>query len=128
MVEPTRVIVKNIGPVGWLVAANGPRAGRDARLGRTTAIGRDGLQNDLVLDESSVSATHAKIRLERSRFVLYDLGSTNGTTVNGRRAQKSTRPPQPQISARDRGARPRPGGGDQRSLARGIDAPVWGGS
>lgn len=90
MVEPTRIIAKSIGAVGWLVAANGRRAGRDTRLGRSTAIGRDGLRNDLVLDDSSVSAEHAKIRLERGRFVLYDLASTNGTLLNGKRIQKQT--------------------------------------
>jgi pSer/pThr/pTyr-binding forkhead associated (FHA) protein len=90
MVEPTRIISRSIGPVGWLVAANGRRAGRDTRLSRTTTIGRDGLRNDLVLDDSSVSAEHAKIKLERGRFVLYDLGSTNGTLLNTRRVQKQT--------------------------------------
>ncbi|MDE3089109.1 MAG: FHA domain-containing protein [Chloroflexota bacterium] len=90
MVEPTRVLTRTFGAVAWLVAASGRRAGRDTRLGRSTSIGRDGLRNDIVLDDSAVSATHAKIRLERGRFVLYDLGSTNGTLVNRRRVQKHT--------------------------------------
>lgn len=90
MVEPTRVITRRFGPVAWLVAATGRRAGRDMRLDRLTTLGRDGLRNDVVLDDSAVSTTHAKIRLERGRFVLYDLGSTNGTLVNRRRVQKQT--------------------------------------
>lgn len=88
MVETTRVLVRHIGPVAWLVAASGRRAGRDTRLSRLTAIGRDGIRNDIVLEDSSISSTHAKIRLERGRFILYDLASTNGTTVNGKRTQK----------------------------------------
>ncbi len=87
MVEPTRVLVRHIGAVAWLVTASGRNAGHDKRLSRLTTIGRDS-SNDLVLNDSSASSSHAKIRLERGRFVLYDLGSTNGTTVNGERTQK----------------------------------------
>lgn len=90
MVEPTRVIGRSRGPVGWLVAVNGRHAGRDSRLGRSTRIGRDGRRNDIVLDDSSVSAEHVRIRIERGRFVLYDLASTNGTLVNGQRTPKQT--------------------------------------
>ncbi len=88
MVERTVVVGQRLGPVAWLVAANGRRAGRDTRLGRSTSIGRDGLRNDLVLEDSAVSATHAKIRVEGRQFVLYDLDSRNGTEVNGKRVQK----------------------------------------
>ena len=48
------------------------------------AIGRDG-ENDLVLDDRRVSRRHAEIRLRLGRYTLYDLQSTNGTYVNGRR-------------------------------------------
>lgn len=47
-------------------------------------IGRDP-QNDLVLDDRRVSRKHAEIRLRLGRYTLYDLQSTNGTYVNGRR-------------------------------------------
>lgn len=90
MLEPTRVISASPRAVAWLVVVRGRNVGRDMRLGRVTTIGREGLQNTIVLDDSAVSAFHVKIRLERGRFVLYDLGSTNGTTINGRRVQKQT--------------------------------------
>jgi hypothetical protein len=48
------------------------------------AIGRDP-QNDVVLDDRRVSRKHAEIRLRLGRYTLYDLQSTNGTYVNGRR-------------------------------------------
>ncbi len=48
------------------------------------AIGRD-TENDLVLDDRRVSRRHAEIRLRLGRYTLYDLQSTNGTFVNGRR-------------------------------------------
>src|SRR5881296_409959 len=47
-------------------------------------IGRD-QQNDVVLDDPRVSRKHAEIRLRLGRYTLYDLQSTNGTYVNGRR-------------------------------------------
>jgi hypothetical protein len=48
------------------------------------AIGRDP-QNDIVLDDRRVSRKHAEVRLRLGRYTLYDLQSTNGTYVNGRR-------------------------------------------
>jgi hypothetical protein len=64
------------------------REGEDRReigLGpEPLAIGRDP-QNDLVLDDRRVSRRHAEIRLRLGRYTLYDLQSTNGTYVNGRR-------------------------------------------
>ncbi|HUG56523.1 MAG TPA: DUF3662 and FHA domain-containing protein [Candidatus Limnocylindrales bacterium] len=46
--------------------------------------GRDP-ENDLVLDDRRVSRRHAEVRLRLGRYTLYDLQSTNGTFVNGRR-------------------------------------------
>lgn len=47
-------------------------------------IGRDP-QNDVVLDDRPISRKHAEIRIRLGRYTLYDLQSTNGTFVNGRR-------------------------------------------
>jgi len=38
-----------------------------------------------VLDDRRVSRRHAEVRLRLGRYTLYDLQSTNGTFVNGRR-------------------------------------------
>jgi hypothetical protein len=58
---------------------------REIALGpEPLAIGRDP-QNDIVLDDRRVSRKHAEIRLRLGRYTLYDLQSTNGTYVNGRR-------------------------------------------
>ena len=40
-------------------------------------------ENNLVIPDPNVSRNHAEIRPVGSSFVLVDLGSTNGTTVNG---------------------------------------------
>jgi hypothetical protein len=47
-------------------------------------IGRDP-RADLFIDNLGVSGRHAKIWWDRGRFMVADLGSSNGTTVNGRR-------------------------------------------
>ncbi|MET9146924.1 DUF1707 and FHA domain-containing protein [Streptomyces sp. NPDC004042] len=47
-------------------------------------IGRDPA-NGLRLNHETVSRTHAELRHQSGLWVLRDLGSTNGTTVNGRR-------------------------------------------
>lgn len=54
----------------------------------TFAIGR-GLDNDLVLDDHRVSRNHAQLRYRRRRFVLTDLDSTNGTSINGKRIREA---------------------------------------
>jgi len=40
------------------------------------------LDNDIVLDDTRVSRHHAQLRLRQGRYVLYDTGSSGGTTVN----------------------------------------------
>ena len=47
-----------------------------------TTIGR-GLDNDLVLESTDVSRHHARIDYRDGQWHLTDLGSTNGTRVNG---------------------------------------------
>ncbi len=44
--------------------------------------------SDVVLADSNVSRRHAELRREGSRWVIVDLGSTNGTLVNGKLARE----------------------------------------
>jgi len=41
--------------------------------------------NQLVIDDARISRLHAQLRLVRGCYVLFDLGSTGGSFVNGRR-------------------------------------------
>ena len=51
------------------------------------SIGR-GKDNDIVLDDVSVSSQHCRVRPEEGGFALHDLKSTNGTFVNERRVTR----------------------------------------
>ncbi|MGB8412866.1 MAG: FHA domain-containing protein [Candidatus Binatus sp.] len=55
---------------------------------QTVAIGSHP-SNDVVLDDTTVSRRHATITRKRGRFELADLGSTNGTLVNGGRVRNT---------------------------------------
>lgn len=50
-------------------------------------IGR-GLNNDVILEDTRVSRHHAQLRYRARRFWVTDLGSTNGTYVNGEPVQE----------------------------------------
>jgi len=54
------------------------------RSDRPMTVGRDPA-NDIVLRDAKVSRRHAEIVFERGFFVVRDLGSTNGSFVNGKR-------------------------------------------
>ena len=54
--------------------------------GATVTIGRLP-ENDVVLADRGASRRHAQVRLDAGEAVLTDLGSTNGTQLNGRQVQ-----------------------------------------
>jgi ABC-type multidrug transport system ATPase subunit len=69
--------------------ANEPRAVLELRpLQDALTIGRDP-RNDLVLDDPRVSRRHALLRRVGDSFRIEDLGSTNGSFLNGRRVDRA---------------------------------------
>jgi ABC-type multidrug transport system ATPase subunit len=54
-------------------------------VGTGGVIGRDAASAQFVLDHPHVSRLHASLAVDGARVVLADLGSANGTYVNGRR-------------------------------------------
>lgn len=55
---------------------------------RTIVLGRDNEHCDVVLADARVSKRHAAVIPAAGRFFLEDLGSLNGTFLNGRRLKK----------------------------------------
>jgi pSer/pThr/pTyr-binding forkhead associated (FHA) protein len=61
-----------------LVIKEGMRKGKDYVVGsEVTTIG-SGPNNDIIIDDDTVSEEHGAIKKEDNKFTLYDLGSANG--------------------------------------------------
>jgi hypothetical protein len=71
--------------VRHLLTVDGSQQWLELHVG-SNVIGR-GQDADLRLPDTGVSRRHVDIRFDGQGAVLHDLGSTNGTTVNGHRAQ-----------------------------------------
>jgi hypothetical protein len=68
-----------------LIVRTGPNPGTITELTKEVSlIGRD-VTNDVVIGDAEVSRQHARITRTPGGYVLEDLGSTNGTFVNGER-------------------------------------------
>src|SRR5438093_1962208 len=68
-----------------LIMRSGPTPGAAFTLeGDQLTIGRDS-GNEIVINDAEVSRRHARLTFQGGKYVLEDLGSTNGTFVNGQR-------------------------------------------
>lgn len=68
-----------------LIMRSGPNPGKIFELNKNEIyIGRD-VNNDIVINDAEVSRKHARLLLTAGGYVLEDLGSTNGSFVNGQR-------------------------------------------
>jgi pSer/pThr/pTyr-binding forkhead associated (FHA) protein len=68
-----------------LVMQTGPNPGKVFALENIDiTIGRD-IANDIVINDAEVSRKHARLFVQGDQFFLEDLGSTNGTFVDGQR-------------------------------------------
>lgn len=75
----------------WLVMRRGPLRNQIYRLEAALVnIGRD-LANDIAIRDRQVSRFHLRLSLQGQDYHLEDLGSSNGTRVNGRQISRRTR-------------------------------------
>lgn len=72
------------------VMRSGPTPGATYPLeGDQLVIGRDAVSN-VAINDAEVSRKHARLTFQGGKYVIEDLGSTNGTFVNGQRLVSST--------------------------------------
>jgi predicted component of type VI protein secretion system len=77
-----------------LIMRAGPNPGKVFTLSKNEIVlGRD-VSADVVINAAEVSRRHTRLRLDAGQYVVDDLGSTNGTFVNGQRinAPQALRP------------------------------------
>ncbi|WP_345630195.1 ATP-binding cassette domain-containing protein [Rugosimonospora acidiphila] len=90
--EPSSPRIVGRATVAMPVAVAGREASAAYDADGTITIGR-GPRNDIVLKELLVSRRHAEVRRSGAGYVVVDLGSSNGTYLNGK--QVSREPLQP---------------------------------
>lgn len=71
-----------------LRVVSGPAAGRTVDIAEEIVIGRE--DTDLEIDDLELSRRHAVVRRFANRLQVEDLGSTNGTFVDGNRIVEPT--------------------------------------
>jgi pSer/pThr/pTyr-binding forkhead associated (FHA) protein len=68
-----------------MIVRTGPNPGTTYDLTKeVTLMGRD-VSNDIILGDSEISRQHARLTRTPGGYVIEDLGSTNGSFVNGER-------------------------------------------
>jgi predicted component of type VI protein secretion system len=74
-----------MGPSFRVVLRSGPTPGKIFPLEKNELfIGRD-LSNDVVINDPEISRRHSRLFLQSGSYAVEDMGSTNGTSVNGQR-------------------------------------------
>ncbi len=81
--RPGQLAVATARPRGFVVVLRGPQSGRMIPIRGNTIVGRSP-EAAMFIDDVGVSRQHASIELDDDQhFILNDLGSRNGTRLNG---------------------------------------------
>lgn len=83
--------------VGRLVVVAGPHAGQSFALQAGLVLGRDPSNSGALPADTKASRRHAQLVADGAGVVLEDLGSTNGTFVNGQRITRVALAPGDQL-------------------------------
>jgi len=80
-----------------MIVRRGPQPNQVYELtADVTNLGRD-ITNDIVINDREVSRHHLRLMLSGEGCTLEDLGSTNGTFINGKRVKMHTLHPGDEI-------------------------------
>jgi serine/threonine protein kinase len=86
----TEIIPPPSRPGAWqIIITSGSLSGTSHLLGEKCSIGRS-KENDIQVADTNSSRNHAIIEKVSAGFLLTDLKSTNGTTLNGKKISKPT--------------------------------------
>jgi pSer/pThr/pTyr-binding forkhead associated (FHA) protein len=88
---PTQPILRATpggGPQAELTIESGPDAGHTYRATESALRMGRSPDNDLILRDPATSGHHARVERRGEQFWIVDLGSTNGTLVNGEPVQE----------------------------------------
>jgi pSer/pThr/pTyr-binding forkhead associated (FHA) protein len=73
-------------PIGQLVGIEGPYAGQVFSLnGMNIEVGRETDKDIVLSSDTTISRGHARLTQDQGNVIVTDLGSSNGTYVNGQR-------------------------------------------
>ena len=83
----TEVMLPSISSA-WLLIEEGKMPEKRYEIRKKVISVGTSSDNDIVVTDKAVSRHHVKIRIEREKYFIYDLASTNGTRVNDRKITK----------------------------------------
>ncbi len=85
-------------PSAFLKVVAGARQGLNVPLSASDPLVIGRKRGDLLLDDPLISSTHAQILVRNDGYIIQDLGSTNGTLVDGRLVREAPLRPGSEIA------------------------------
>lgn len=77
----------------FLQFVSGPKMGQSVPLSRTSPVTFGRKRGDVTLDDPLVSGRHCSVSFNEGSWWVHDLGSTNGTLLDGKMIKSSKLPP-----------------------------------
>ncbi len=74
---------------GKLVVTDGPAAGQEFLITEAEVLVGRGINNDITIPDTSISRKHFQVRRRFDEFIIVDLGSGNGTRLNGEKIEQA---------------------------------------
>ncbi len=88
--RPASAYTRPVGEI-WLIGREGPAAGAEFVVHGELTLGREPGAEGMTIEDPGVSRRHVRVRVDGHTLVVEDLGSSNGTFVNGDQITTATR-------------------------------------